>query len=298
MRVTFYASDKPREIMLAKAFEIGVKTYGYDFEVRRTADYGDDCKYEGPTPDTDVAICFGVKGKSRQIIKDHVEVGKHAVYLDKGYVRQKGEGGHTLYTRVSIDSSSPVEYFQRVRRDRVRFENLGLRILERKKSTDGHILFCGSSQKYHDFNGLGGAEEYAEKVLFKLRKVSARQIVYRPKPSATNMRPIANYMFSNGSQDIMDALRGCHAVVTHGSSVGVLAVLQGIPIVALGATVMSPVGEKDITLVDRPFWADTEKRAQWADDFAYCQWTQNEMKSGEVWDYIRTELHSMGAAIR
>jgi len=163
-----------------------------------------------------------------------------------------------------------------------------MKILDRKKQTaDGHILFCGSSQKYHDFNALGDATEYAEKALFKLRKVSHRQIVYRPKPSWTDARPIANYMFSNGSQDILDALRGCHALVTHGSSVGITAVLMGIPIVVLGATIMSPVAESDLTKVDSPYWPTTEQRYQWACDFAYCQWTQDEMRCGEAWEYVR-----------
>lgn len=293
MKVVFYASDKPREIMLAKSFEIGIRQCGDDFELRRTAEYGEDRKYEGPSPDTDIAICFGVKGRSAEIIKDHVAVGKHAVYLDKGYTRQKGEGGHTLYTRLSIDGSSPLKYVQRIRRPSERFERLEMKVLERKHPNEGHILFCGSSQKYHDFNGLGDCTEYAAKALFKLRKVSPRQIVYRPKPSATYIKPLQNYMFSTGSQDIFEALRGCHAVVTHGSSVAIHAVLLGIPIVVLGETVMSPVAESDITKVEHPFWPDPKKRYQWACDFAYCQWTQEEMKSGEAWVYVRTEIECL-----
>jgi len=288
MKVVFYASDKPREIMLAKSFESGIRLHGDSFELRRTADYGEDRKYEGPSPDTDVAIFFGVKGRSAEILKEHRALGKHTVYLDKGYTRQKGEGGHTLYTRLAVDAATPLEYFQRERHKPDRFERLEMNILERKKSAvDGHILFCGSSQKYHDFNALGDATEYAEKALFKLRKASNRQIVYRPKPSATDVKPLPNYMFSNGSQDILDALRGCHALVTHGSSVAVTALLMGIPVVVLGESVMSPVAESDITKVDNPAWASAEKRYQWACDFAYCQWTQEEMRNGEAWFHAR-----------
>lgn len=288
MKVVFYASDKPREIMLAQAFELGIRVCGDTFELRRTADYGEDRKYEGPSPDTDIAICFGVKGKSAEIMKDHVALKKHAVYLDKGYTRQKGEGGHTLYTRLSVDAPTPIAYFQRERHSAERFAKLELNILDRKRLTaDGHILFCGSSQKYHDFNSLGDATEYATKALFKLRKASSRQIVYRPKPSWTDAKPLQNYMFSNGSQDILDALRGCHALVTHGSSVAVTAVLMGIPIVVLGETVMSPIAESDITKVDEPFWATQQNRFQWACDFAHCQWTQDEMRSGEAWTSVR-----------
>lgn len=288
MKAVFYASDKPREIMLARAFESGIRLHGDDFELRRTAEYGEDRKYEGPSPDTDIAIFFGVKGKSAEIMKEHVALGKHALYLDKGYTRQKGEGNHTLYTRFAIDGPTPLKYFQREKHRHDRLEKLNFKILERRKPTsNGHILFCGSSQKYHDFNSLGDAIEYAEKALFKLRKASDRQIVYRPKPSWTDAEPLPNFMFSNGSQDILDALRGCHALVTHGSSVAVTALLMGIPIVVLGETVMSPVAESDLTKVDNPFWPTNEQRWQWACDFAYCQWTIDEMRNGEAWSNVR-----------
>lgn len=299
MKVVFYASDKPRELMIAAAIALGVKYHKDEFEIRRTADYGEDRKFEGPTPDTDVAITFGVKGMSRQIISDHLAVKKHAVYLDKGYTRHKGEGGHTLYTRLSIDSSSPLKYMQRIKRDGRRFDRLDIEIRERKDTTrDGHVLFCGSSQKYHEFNALGDAHDYAEKVLFKLRKATVRQLVYRPKPSWTDARPINGAMFSNGSQDIKDAFRGCHLVVTHGSSVAMLALLHGIPIMVFGDTMMSPVAENDITKVEQPYWPDQKQRVQWAYDMAYCQWTLNEMRSGESWQYVRDELRWLGEQSR
>ena len=293
MKVVFYASDKPRELMLAAALADGVRNCGDDFELRRTAEYGEELKYEGASPDTDVAVCFGVKGKSSEIIKDHVAVGKHAIYLDKGYTREKGEG-HTLYTRMAIDASTPHAYFQRVKHGSGRWSKLGLKLLERRRPTaDGHILYCGSSQKYHTFNGLGDATEYATKALFKLRKASQRQIVYRPKPSWTDAKPIANYMFSNGSQDIMDALRGCHCLVTHGSSVAALAIMHGIPTICLGACIASPMCDSELVNVDKPYWPELSFRTQWAYDFAYCQWTVVEFKSGEAWNYAREEIKAM-----
>jgi hypothetical protein len=290
MKFVFYASDKPREIMIAKAFAKGIDKR-HAFELRRTADYGEDRIFEGPTPDTDIAIVFGVKGASRQIIKEHLEVGKHAIYLDKGYTRHKGEHGHTLYTRLSIDSSSPLRYMQRIKHGNDRFKELDIELKDRRDATkDGHILFCGSSQKYHDFNGLGDAQEFAEKVLFKLRKVSQRQLVYRPKPSWTDARPIPGALFSSGSQDIKDALRGCHLVVTHGSSVGMLAAFEGVPIMVFGDTLMTPIAESDITKAENPTWPEQGTRMQWACDTAYCQWTLDEMRSGRCLEYVLGEI--------
>src|SRR5688500_2147229 len=114
VNITFYASDKPREIMLAKALAEGAKALGDYSEIRRTADYGEDeegndKKFPGPSPETDVACIFGVKGRSKDILKDHRLVGKATLYFDKGYTRAKGEGGHTLHSRISVNAAHPCD---------------------------------------------------------------------------------------------------------------------------------------------------------------------------------------------
>ena len=97
MKVIFYAADKSREHMLAGALAIGVRNAGDSFELRRTADYGEalegpERKYPGPSPDTDVACCFGVKGRSREIVESHRGLGLATRMFDKGYTRDRGEG--------------------------------------------------------------------------------------------------------------------------------------------------------------------------------------------------------------
>ena len=156
MKIVAYASDKPREHMLMNALKEGVLIHGDEFEMRRTAEYGETPdgeyrKYQGPTPDTDVAVFFGVKGKSRVIFDEHRAMGKATIYLDKGITRNKGAGGHTEYTRAFVNDAHPLAYMMARKMPKDRFKALGVKLSPR---TGGqNILICGSSQKYHDFHG-------------------------------------------------------------------------------------------------------------------------------------------------
>lgn len=296
MKVVFYASDKPREHMLANAFEEGVTAAGDEFEMRRTAEYGetidgDDLKYPGPSPDTDVACFFGVKGRSRFILKDHLAMGRATLFFDKGYTRDKGEGGHTEYSRVSVNGATPLHYMMQRTRTPDRWKRLGDELKEKSNvvNSGGHILYCGSSSKYHEFHGLAEPTDYAEKLIRGLRKNTQRQIIYRPKPSATHLGPVKGVAFSRGP-DIADAMRGCWCLVTHGSAASMDAILAGIPALVLGEAIARPVAETEIENIDDPRWFKLENRTKWAWAMAYTQWTTEELRTGEAWVELKKEI--------
>ena len=299
MKVVAYMSDKPREHMLAEAFRLGITGAGHEFELRRMAEYGEsvdgnDLRYPGPTPDTDVAIFFGVKGKSRQVLDDHLAMGKQTILLDKGYSRSKGENGHTEYSRVVINALEPSEYMMHRTLLEDRFKTLGIRMGKRRKVRDGHILFCGSTQKYHDFHGLGNMTEYAERMFGQMRKITDKHFVYRPKPSAKHVPGIRGTFHSSGNTTMFEALRGCHVVVTHGATSAMDAVMSGVPALVLGKSIASPVAESDIMKIDDPFFPTDDQRYAWACQMAYCQWTNDEMRSGAAWDYCMSVLKKVG----
>jgi len=295
MKIVFYVSDKPREIMLAKALEKGVDSWGDTFELRRTADYGEDADgndhlWPGPSPDTDVACCFGVKGHSQKIMRDHLLVEKSVLFFDKGYTREKGVGGHTLYSRICVNAGDPLGYMMREDRPRDRWAMLGLRLAERRVGGVGHLLLCTASQKFNDFYGLGDSTQYAAKIVGQLSKISNRQIVYRPKQSWAGAVPISGASFSRPPQSLMDAMRGCSCLVTFGTTAAFEAVIAGIPVLVLGNSIARPVAEKDIDNVETPYWPTLERRQQWANNVAYCQWTVKELESGLAWRYLREEI--------
>ena len=298
LKIVFYASDKPREIMLAKALAVGADRHGDTVEIRRTGEYGetdtgDDLRYPGPTPDTDVAVAFGVKGKSRQILDDHLAVGKSTLFFDKGYSRQSGEGGHTEYSRISVNGSDPLQYLLQEQRQSDRFNKLGVQPKPRRGS-NGMILLCGSSEKYHAFHKLEHPSVDAERIVRRLRKQTERHIIYRPKPSWKNAKPIPGTSFSGGNQSIQDALRSCHCLVTHGSAAAMDAVLAGVPAIVLGNSIARPVAETLLENVEHPFWPDEELRRRWCYAMAYCQWRTEELRTGEAWSELKREIVRQG----
>lgn len=297
MKVVFYASDKPREHMLASALEQGVRGVGDDFEMRRTAEYGetsdgDDLKYPGPSPDTDVACFFGVKGRSRFILKDHRQMGRATLFFDKGYTRDKGEGGHTEYSRISVNGPDPLYYMMKRNRSADRWKRLEIELKNRNNGigSGGHILYCGSSSKYHEFHGLSDPTTYAEKLIRQLRKLSPRQIIYRPKPSATHLQAVPGASFSRGTTDILEALRGCWCLVTHGSAASMDAVINGVPTMVFGSGIARPIAETEIESVEEPRWANLEDRLRWGFGMSYCQWTMKELRTGEAWQELKKEI--------
>ena len=302
VNLTFYASDKPREHMLAQALVIGAKVHGDTLEIRRTADYGEDedgndRKFAGPSPDTHIACMFGVKGQSRRILDDHRAMGRSVLFFDKGYTRTRGELGHTEYSRVSVNGFSPSAYMMLAPRSSDRWKRLEGRIEERTANT-GHVLICGSSPKYHLAHGLPEVDEWAARLVSHLHKITTRQIVYRPKPKSYKARPVNGAAYSHGGTTIKQALRGCHCVVTHGASAAVDAVIAGVPVITLGACAASPVAEKRLDRVDDPYWPSNIERYAWACALAYAQWTTTELRSGEAWEVLKAEVARQQVADR
>jgi hypothetical protein len=301
MRIVFYAADKPREIMLAKALAEGAAAHGDTLEIRRTAEYGEDqagndLAFPGPTPDTDVACMFGVKGRSRQILQDHRTLKITTLFLDKGYTREKGEGGHTLYTRVSVNAAHPLDYMLREKRTSDRWKRLGLKIGARAPG-GGHVLVCTSSQKYCEFHELGDLDQHASRLLSEVARRTERQVIYRPKPSRHDAMPIGAAAFSGPTQPLAAALRGCHCLVTHGTSAAMYAILAGVPAIVLGEGIARPVAGQSLDAIDDPVWKGDEERYRWACAVAYCQWTTEELRSGEAWAHLKAEiLHQRGSA--
>lgn len=302
MKVVFYASAKPREKMLAESMRRGIEASGDTFELRATGDYGEDDqgnyrKYAGPTDDTDVAIFFGVKGQSCGLMTDHIALGRHTVFLDKGYTRDKGDGGHTLYTRIAIDCGSPIEYMMDEKWPNDRFKRLGIEFSPLRSITHaGHILYTSSSQKYADFFGLGGSDDVALRLIQKIALLTPRQMIYRPKPSDRRAKPLPGIALSTNAQSMQQALVGCHAVVTYGSTAAMEAVIAGVPAIVLGDAIAAPVAQRAVIYTDdveTPFWPDDDLRQRWMNAVAYQQYTQKEMQSGEAWAYVKNFLPTM-----
>jgi hypothetical protein len=276
VKIVFYTSTKRREIQLAKAFLSGAKTHGVEVERRLTTDipFRDDYHY---------ACMVGVK--SQRLWHMMLDRGITPIMFDKGYCRVK-EGMSWRYWRISVGAHNPTEASLMQDYDRGRFEALGFKVRSWRKRGE-HILFAGSSAKYHNFYGLQDPSSYARDVVRRLRQHTDRPIVYRPKPSWRDAQPIKGTIFSQSGKPLAQDLLGAHAVVTHGSNACLDAIISGIPTIVLGEGVAKTVSSRYVRDIEKPMKGD---RRPLFNAIGYHQWTLDEMESGEAFEGIKRQL--------
>lgn len=285
MRVCFVAADQPRERLLGEAIIAGAKAYGDDaWMVSKTFETEEILKQN--------ADVYGMVGvKSKRIFHDVLRAGAHALMLDKGYTRHRTQSGPSgwEYWRVCVDCQHPTSYLLDQTYPPDRFRSWGKEV-QSWRLDGGHIVFAGSSEKYHDFHGLPHPTEYAAKVCRRIWKATKRKVIYRPKPSWRDAVPVDGAQFSGPGESIASAMTNAWCLVTHGSNAAIDAVLAGIPCVVLGDGAARPISSTEIDDAAYPRMASSRDVNRWLAALAYAQFTIPEIASGMMWQQIRPRI--------
>jgi hypothetical protein len=278
-RVVFFASDKPREQALARAFLRGAGIHRCRTEQRALC-------AEPNVGKADVIAMVGVK--SRALWERVVAAGAIPIMLDKGYVRTRRAGARVWeFWRVAVGAHHPTETgLMRRKMPSDRFDALGLDPSP-WRNRGAQIVIAGSSAKYHAFYGLPEPNEYYSQLVRDIRARTHRPIIYRPKPSFKDAVPIDGTEFSSGDETINDALWGAHALVTHGSNACFEAALLGVPSIVLGDAVAAPISSRSLDDLEEPLKG---KREQWFANLAYHQFTQQEFEDGVAWAHLGKQI--------
>lgn len=222
-------------------------------------------------------LIAGYGWRNYQMFKLYRDAGRPFIYVDLGYWnRKKARSDYGGYHKVVLNARHATEYFQRGRpSDRRTIE---CPTVSPWQPEGRHIIIAGLSGKGALSSGLKPLEweQWAIKVL---RRVTDRPIVYRPKPSWKDARPIPLTQFSPGTVSIEDALVGAYALVTLHSNAAIDALCAGVPIFAGEglASVMSVENLRDIVEPRRDI-----DREQFLNDVSYCHWRRSEIASGAV----------------
>lgn len=281
MKVRFIHSDKRRERDLAASFIEGVRRGGNEAEAVPLS----------ATPDLrgcDVACMVGVK--SARLFHRCREANVVPIIWDKGYCRERAAGSRVWnYWRVSIAAHHPTQFLTG-KGDKNRFAALGIQA-ERWRSFGFQIVIAGSSQKYHDFYGLPDPTTWAQGVVEELRRHTDRPIIYRPKPSWHEAVAIRGTHFSNPTENINHVLKNAWALVTHGSNACFEAALAGIPSIVLGNAVARPISSTSLADINDPLLH--EDRGRWLNQLCQWQWTEEEMRRGSAWKFLRPTVEGI-----
>lgn len=286
MKVLFYTSDKPRERLLGEAFQRGAQVRGHHVDLQQLD--GEAHVAEG----YDMACMVGVK--SNELFKANWNADIHTLMIDKGYVRNSIGGPIRTweYWRIALDAHHPTNMLPRMKCSSERFDRLGIRVSKwRTKTERDAVLFCGASEKYHRFYDLPDPTTYAQEVVKDIRNYTDREIIYRPKPSWKNAVPIEGTTWAP-SDDIHKLLARSRCLVTHGSNACFEALCDGTPSIVLGDAIAHPISSDKTRSVDHPKEAPSDARFQLLYNLAHCQWTAQEMFTGEIWNTLEMWLYA------
>lgn len=245
---------------------------------------------------SDAVIFYGFDGNRDSNIArafdDYRKAGLKAVYVDLGYFKKRDSlGRYGDYHRFSVNDRHPTAYFQNIKHPSDRFDQHHRKIA-REMRQGKNIILCGMSDKASRFDGCGGLEQWERDAIDKIKAVTDRPIVYRPKPQVKDKPQypaIAGVGYSDPrTRSLEDELKDSWAVVSHHSNAGIDALLAGVPCFQAEGVAVA-LGLSDLSMIEQPRLPNLDERRQFMFDVAYCQFNRAEMENGTAWRHLKSE---------
>jgi len=115
----------------------------------------------------------------------------------------------------------------------------------------------------------------------QLQELTDLPIRFRPHPQ--ELSPWDVHGVATSDRTLAEDLAEAAFVVTFNSNAGVDAALAGVPVVAVDEGAMAwPIAAHELTATPV-----LPGRRTWATQLAFCQWTAQEIETGEAWEALR-----------
>lgn len=297
-------STDERETDLAGHLKAGARARGDDVEIRiAKGAWSKDVEVEA----CDLVVLVGVK--SRFWFKAYAEAGIPWLYWDKGYIRERAEDKWLRFWRMSVNSHHPIDYLATAKHDGSRAKQLGraFDFAPWRSDSSGPIVLDGGSEKNFKFNGIipesGTAEDvdrHCQRVIERLQDITARSIIYRPKPSSKGRQAIEGTEWARerrdsagrevNKKDVSHDLERASCVVTYNGAISWDAHRIGVPSIVLGSGPGRPISSTTLDDINFPRRAGSEERQQWINNLAWAQFEPAEIRSGLAWGIVRKML--------
>lgn len=236
---------------------------------------------------SDVAVIWSVLFSGRMTgnkpIWDYFrKTGRNVVVLEVGGI-QRG-----ITWKVGLNGINRIAYFgSNTNNDSRRADLLGLGL--KPWRTEGeYILVCGQHDKSLQWRNQPSMSNWFLKTYDEIRKYTDRPIIFRPHPRCRleHIERGLKHVYRqepvklDGSYDDFDmGFDNVYCTISHSSNPGIHSVLDGVPSFVSTDSLAYDVGN-DIDFlhdIENPLRPD---RAQWLTDYAYTEWTVEEISQG------------------
>jgi hypothetical protein len=239
---------------------------------------------------SDIAVVFGVRKKAvpysnfrGNVIDRQKANGKRTIVLETGYINRGDEESN--HYAVGFDGLNGRADFNNHDSPSDRWQKLGLKLKPWKQGEK--IIVCGQipwDAAVEHVNHI----QWLRDTILSIHEKSERQIVFRPHPKFKNPELLTHIDVANvcelSNRSLLEDLEDAWAVVTFNSNSGVESLIEGVPVfVDDHGSMAFPVANRNLLYIDNP---KKPEREQWAHNLAYCQWTLEEMRSGETWTHL------------
>lgn len=265
--------EAKHQIEHAEALKEGLARHGIH------TDYGVHNQYLG----TDLAIIWS--WKQPELIRRQLNSGKHLLVMERGFIPNRME-----WCSLSFDGfngrgkgvKAPDD-----KRFKKHFEHLYAPWQEIKEPT---ALVIGQVPNDPSLNGLD-INEWVRSTCIKLHDLGWH-VIYRPHPWVVGhirrgTMPHLTIPYTEVSyRDLQHDFCRAGIVVTYSSNTATESVLQGIPTIAMDeGSVAYPVTSHTLNhILHKP------NRDEWRNDLSYRQWSMEELRNGDAWDFMKSYL--------
>lgn len=237
--------------------------------------------------EAELVIIYGCGPGNRAHYMRARERGLPTITIDLGFWKRGSPKDNNAHYKVSVNWHHPQHYLMKMNcpSDRFKKFNKGSKEPLPWYNTGKQILLAGMGPKSFELYDMK-SQEWDLLAFEEIRKRTDRPIVYRPKPSWYNPPPILGTTFSDKHQNLDTLLLNTYLVVTHHSNVAVDGLMVGIPAICPDGAA-NAICTDDFDTIDE---IEYPNRKQFFWNLAYCNWSIEEMQSGECWRYIKEHV--------
>ena len=199
--------------------------------------------------------------------------------------------------KVGLNGINRDAYFGPTNNDNARAEHLGLRLGNWRKSGD-YILICGQHDKSLQWHNMPRMSNWFLQTYDTIRKHTNRPIVFRPHPRCRleHIESGLKYVYRQepkhigGTYDDFDmGFDNVYCTVSWSSNPGIHSVINGVPAIVGPSSLAYDVAGHDLNLIE---YTQTPDRTQWLNDYAWTEYTVEEIAEGLPLSRLRQAFHT------